>query len=542
MELIDSAQAAAILGARWQNDALRKWQPNDRQKMFLEAKQPEVALLGANRSGKSDALAALIASYARFGNPNPGTSYAMQGRLAITDRAVSIWVIGLSERLVREGIQPKLVTTAYTASETHPAFIPPSEIAGCNINDQTWKLKNGSILSFKTAEAGRDVFQSAGRDLVAFDEICDWEVYKEATFRAPGGNRRLMIRLAATLLPPLGMAGGISWYYPEKIKPWWAQGNKENRPTNNHPHMAIFTMGIRHNKNIAREEIERLEAMFPPGSLEAKIRLDGELLASIGGTLAYPAYNREIHYDANCTPESIDNRLPLRLCVDFNVTPCVWTIGQKWDHLWRFTDEISLDNCNIGQMVDVFRTRYPTHGAPLYIHGDQTGAMKSVQSGVSHYYLMQEALNGYPVPVQLMLPTRNPPVVDRLNAVNRQLSGPDGRIGLLFGPRMEEAMADCEEVLRDPRGGIKKVNDQSNPYFRRTHAMDTIGYAIAFADPVPRNASVERFVRSIPTPGYLGKGGRRAGAGMPSNSYYAGRLRMGKSGGMLPPRNPALKP
>jgi hypothetical protein len=531
----NAARAAAILRGRWELDPLRLWQAEDRQRLFLESKKSEVALLGANRSGKSDTLAALVASLARFGNPNPGTAYAMNGRLAITDRAVSVWVIGLTERLMKEGIQPKLVTTAYTASETHPAFIPPSEIAGWNINDQTWKLKNGSILSFKTADAGRDVFQSAGRDLVAFDEICEWEVYKEATFRAPGGGRRLMIRLAATLLPPLGMAGGISWYYPEKIKPWWAAGNKENAPNNTHPHLDIFTMGIRHNKHIAREEIERLESMFPPGSMEARIRLDGELLASIGGSLAYPAYKREIHFDPRATPESIDMHLPLRLCMDFNVTPCVWTIGQKLGDLWRFTDEITQDNCNIGLMVDEFRQRYPTHGAELYIHGDQTGAFKNVQSGASHYYLVQEALNGYPVPVRTLLPTRNPLVMDRINAVNRQLSGADGRIGLIFGPRMEESMADCEEVLRDPRGGIKKVNDPNNPYFRRTHAMDTVGYAIAYVDPVPRTASVERHLRHMPSPGYLGKGGRASGSAPAS---YAGRMRFGRSGGVLPPRRP----
>ena len=126
--LLQAAKAAEILGSRWQNDPLRNWQPYEKQKLFLEAKAQEAAVLGANRSGKSDLLAALIASLARFGNPNPLTSYAMGGRIEIIDRTVSIWVIGLTEKLIKEGIQPKIVTTAYTASETHPAFIPPSEI------------------------------------------------------------------------------------------------------------------------------------------------------------------------------------------------------------------------------------------------------------------------------------------------------------------------------------------------------------------------------------------------------------------------------
>lgn len=537
MKLVDAARAAQILGARWEKDPLRIWTPNERQRMFLETEKVEAAILGANRSGKSDVIAALIASFARFGNPNPLTSYAMGGRIEIIDRAVSVWVIGLTEKLIKEGIQPKIITTAYTSAETHPSFIPPSEVDSWNINDQTWRLKNGSMIGFKSADAGRDVFQSAGRDLVAFDEICEWEVYKEATFRAPGGNRRLLIRLAATLLPPLGMAGGVSWYYPEKIKPWWAEGNKENRTGNPHKFLDLFSMGIRHNNHIHPDEIERLEQMFPPNSLERRIRLDGELLPSIGGTIAYTGFSRGIHIDPRITAENRDQRIPLCLCVDFNVSPCVWVVGQYIDDVWYFFDEIVMDSCNVGMMVEEFRRRYPTHGARLYIYGDQTGTNRSSQTGVSHYYLMGEGFKGYPVPVEQRLPERNPPVVDRLNAVNRAFSGSDGRVGIVFGPHCEMSIADCEEVLRDPRGGIKKSHHPEDPYYQRTHAMDAVGYAVAFVNPVPQFVSVEHRLRHIPTPGFLGKGGPRANNGKPPASYDVnGRLRFGRSGGILPPK------
>jgi hypothetical protein len=544
-DLEDAARAAQILQSRWQNDPLRQWEPGERQRMFLESKKPEVALLGANRSGKSDALAALVASYARFGNPNPGTAYSSGGRLAVTDRAMSIWVVGLSERLVREGIQPKIVETAYTQAESHKAFIPSCEIAGWNINDQTWKLKNGSLVGFKSADAGADKFQSAGRDLVAFDEICEWDVYKEATFRSPGGGRSLMVRLAATLLPPLGQAGGVSWYYPEKIKPWWAAGNHENSDRNPGRFLDIFSMGIRHNKHIPREEVERLASMFPPGSMEARIRLDGELLASIGGTLAYPAYARAVHFDPYLTPDRMDPRLPLCLCVDFNVSPCVWEIGQHDADCWKFYDEIQMDICNIPSMTEEFRRLYPTWSAPIYIYGDQTGKNRSVQTSTSNYALMHETLRGYPAPIREFLPKRNPFVPDRLNAMNRALSGSDGRVRLLAGPACVELHKDFEEVLRDARGGLKKVHHPEDPYYQRTHATDAVGYAVAFTDPVPQNVAEERpRLRHIPMPGYLGRGGPNASPGARSVNHYPssygadGRISRGSSGGILPPRRP----
>lgn len=547
MSLLDQARAAAILQARWENDPLRLWQPYPKQEMFLACKKQEAALLGSNRGGKSDPLAALISSLARFGNPNPLTSYAAGGRIEIIDRAMSIWVIGLTEKLIKEGIQPKIVTTSYTASETHPAFIPPSEIDSCNINDQTWKLKNGSMVSFKSADAGRDVFQSASRDLVAFDEICEWEVYKEATFRVPGGQRRLLIRLAATLLPPLGQPGGVSWFFPKKIKPWWAKGNKENRPNgeNPDPDLDIFSIGMRDNPHLHPEEIRRLEGMFPdPNDPERRIRINGELLPGIGGTLAYTGFNHSIHVDNNIVPENRDPRYPLCLCVDFNVSPCVWVVGQYIDDTWYFFDEIKMDQCKIEDMVREFRRRYPTHSNKLRIYGDQTGAVRSVQTGESHYNLMAEAFRGYPVPIEQCLPSKNPFVADRLNAVNRAFIGPNAKVGIMFGPQCVETIADCEEVLRDPKGGIKKSHHPDEPYWQRTHAMDAVGYAIAFTSPVPRFVeSTNHRLIHMPSPGYLGRGGPMGAAGSPPPDYReAGRLRFSRPGGaILPPRNPGMR-
>lgn len=548
--LFDSARAAEVLRGRWESDPLRRWMFGNpgaapKQQMFLDCTKPEAALLGANRSGKSDPLAALVSSYTRLGNPNPRFAYSSNGTLAVADRAVSVWVIGLTEKLMKEGIQPKIVTTAYTAAETHPAFIPPHEIDGWNINDQTWRLKNGSFITFKTADAGREVFQSAARDLVAFDEICEWEIYKEATFRVGGNNRRLLIRLAATLLPPVGMAGGVSWYFPQKIKPWWASGNKENTPDNQNPdpYLDIFTMGMRENPGIHPEEIARLRSMFPPDSLESRIRIDGELLATIGGSLAYSAYNQQIHYDLKVTPENRDYRYPLCLCVDFNVEPCMWVIGQYIDNCWFFFDEITQDNCSINSMAQEFRQRYPHHGAEVRIYGDATGKARSPQSGKSHYYLLAEAFKGYPAPVVQYIPdTGNPPIIDRINAVNRALMGPDGRIGIVVGPNCPELAADFSEVLKSNDGKILKTKHAESPYYRRTHASDAAGYAVCYVNPVPRFIATERSrVHSIPSPGYLGRGGKLGygRAGMPPADYNAdGKLRRTHSGTIMPPRRP----
>ena len=539
--LINAARAAQILQSRWERDPLRQFVPSERQAMFLDCTKPEAALLGANRSGKSDALAALVASYARFGKPNPRFAYSSGGKLAVADRAVAIWVIGLTEKLIKEGIQPKIVNTAYTAAETHDAFIPGVEIEGSNINDQTWRLKNGSLLTFKSADAGRSVFQSTARDLVAFDEICEWEIYKEACMRVGGDQRRLMIRLAATLLPPVGMAGGVSWYFPQKIKPWWREGNRENTPNDQNPSRFrdVFSMALRHNPAIRTDEIERIESMFAPDDPERAIRVDGALIEHVGGARAYPNYTAGIHLDPKITPENRDYRTPMLLCVDFNVTPCVWEVAQIIAGCWFVFDEIRMDNCDIPSMVREFRDRYPHHGAEIRVYGDWSGKARSPQSGKSNYYIMAEEFQGYPAPVRQFIPEKgNPPVRDRVNAVNRQLLGRDGRVGLVIGPACVELDADFTEVKKAVDGSILKSKRADQPYFLRTHASDALGYGIAYINPVPAFIAGERRPFSIPQPGYLGKSGTPVRQGAPPPDYLDGRLRFSGGRGVLPPRRP----
>jgi hypothetical protein len=104
---------------------------------------------------------------------------------------------------------------------------------------------------------------------------------------------------------------------------------------------------------------------------------------------------------------------------------------------------------------------------------------------------------------------------------------------------MAECIADCEEVLRDPRGGIKKSHHQETEYYARTHAMDCVGYAVCYTDPVPAfvaNTYASK-LRRIPSPGYLGRGGMADMTSRPPASYdIHGRLRRGPAGTVLPPR------
>jgi phage terminase large subunit-like protein len=492
-----AASAAKLLAERRANDPLAKWEPfgspGGGQVAFLESDQPEAWYVGANRCGKSDAAAALTASMARHGMTNPRETYMRGGRLTIRDRAISAWVVSLTFPLSRDIIQAKIFNNGYVpAGQPHAPFIPDHEIANWSVTSQILRLKNGSIIGFKSCDQGRDLFQGTGKDLVVFDEAPDKSVYTECTLRVEAG-RRLLIRGACTLLPPEGMVGGISWLFTDKIQPW------QERSSSN---LDICTASIYDNPHILRSEIERLEAMYPEGSVDRRIRLEGELLPAIAGSRAYPAFNRVLHVNPHLTMRHLDFRLPLLWAVDFNVEPMASTVWQCQDGVYRGFAEITIESDASPQsMADQFRRLFPTHGAELCIYGDASGQNRG-QTGRSSYALLLDGLRNSKHVVRLYIPTKNPHIQDRVNSVNALLRAGDGRVRMEVCPQMVETIADFEGVLRDSKGGLKKTSNKSDPYFRRTHWTDGVGYMTSFRDPVRMGASDRARTVKIRQPGY----------------------------------------
>ena len=493
--LAQAAQAAALLQERRAQDPLPQWEPTRPQVEFLEADEAEAWFLAANRAGKSDALAALIASLARTGNTNPRPAYGPSG-VVVLDKAVSIWAISLTFPLGRDILQPKIFDNTFVSpGQPHKPFIPDWEILRWTTTDQVLKLKNGSLIGFKSCDQGRDLFQGVGKDLVAFDEAPPFSIYDEATMRVEGG-RRLLIRGAATLLPPEGMVGGVSWIFPKKIQPYQQAAGKV-------PGLRLVAASIYDNPHILATEVERLEAKYPEGSNDRRIRLNGEWLPGIGGALAYPSFNRSIHVRKDLTRTSVEPRIPLIWTLDFNVEPMGTLVCQKVGRMYRVLDEITLEVASDTEIAEEFKKRYPTHGAELWIHGDATGKRRNVQTKKSDYTIVLEALRGLPYPVSMKVPEVNPLVTDRVNAVNMSLRGVRGEVRVEVAGHCDDFIADMEEVLRDPKGGIKKVSRRDDPYCRRTSWSDAFGYMVAYHDPIiPGFANSERRTVRVKSPQY----------------------------------------
>jgi len=493
--------AQAILD-RAATDPLLIFQPTPKQKPFIESvlygKKAENWFVAANRSGKSDAGAYIGSSLARFGG-DPRSAYSEGGTVEVRDRATSGWVSSIDFPTSRDIIEPKYFNNGFVPpGATHDPFIPDREISEWRVSDRVLKLKNGSIVGFKSADAGRKKYQGAEKDWIHFDEEHEKGIYGESSIRI--GARPLRIFGTVTLLPPEGTVGGVTWMYNDMIKPWLQQRM---------PDLGLFSASIYDNPHIDQREIARLEAKFPPGSVEGRIRLGGEWLPGLSGTRAYASFENQSHVRTQPWPPI--PRKPLVWFWDFNVSPLVTGIGQRDGRLFRVMRELVLEEGSTAEMCQVFYDLVGQHFGELWIYGDATGArMESRHTAsdqsrarYSDYQIIRSEMRKFGSPIRLRLPTHNPPVTNRVNAVNVALRNEQGLSLVEIDPSCVELIADLEGVLRDGQGGIKKTRDPKSPYYRRGHSSDGFGYWVHYEEPVkPRSPWDQQTKPQIGMPGY----------------------------------------
>ncbi len=464
------------LRSRRENDPLRTFELFPKQKEFVKSvlnkEKKENYYMGANRSGKSDAGAYIGAHLARFGYPDAPRHVGAKGStITVGDRATSGWVSALDFPTSRDTIQPKYFDNGFVPpGATHQPFIPAREIQEWRVSDQILKLKNGSIIGFKSADSGRSKYQGAEKDWIHFDEEHPEGIYEESIIRV--GAKPLNIFTTCTLLPPEGAVGGISWVYSRIVKPW-----KEKK----RPDIGIFNASIYDNPHIPREEIAYLESKWPEGSLQRRIRLNGELVGGFAGARIYSAFD----YQLNVRPQGeIALRRPLAWVWDFNVEPMVSLIGQRERSLFRVFHELILQEGNIQEMCDLFKQIHPYHLAEIWLYGDASGRDRSHQTKFSSYQLIMNSMIDYPAPLRMKVPERNPSISDRVNAMNRALRNERGEVNLEISPVCTELADDFDQVITDGKGGIKKTFNRKDPYYRRTHTSDAVGYWIFQEAPV----------------------------------------------------------
>lgn len=247
--------------------------------------------------------------------------------------------------------------------------------------------------------------------------------------------------------------------------------------------------------NVAAEEIEAARNDLDEKTFRQEYEASFENFAG----RCYFAFERS----RNVRPSAfIPSRPGICWSLDFNVNPMSSVICQIEEEDLRFDlanygqhrrgsgrrlevlDEIVLPNSNTLQACEEFERRV----APwlqkaggrleLAVYGDSSGEARST-AGRSDYLIIREFFRVRPeFKVSYHVPAANPPVRDRVNAMNGMLQNASGDVRMWLNPRCKRLIADLEQVAwkSDANGNMTGDMDKKNPLL--THVSDALGYLV----------------------------------------------------------------
>ena len=185
-----------------------------------------------------------------------------------------------------------------------------------------------------------------------------------------------------------------------------------------------------------------------------------------------------------CVSEvNYDRYKPIYIGVDFNCDPmvsCLIQLHERQPQI-RVFDCISLSHGGSGdllteRMCQTIKSKYPN--SEYIAYPDATGVKKGTSAMFSDIDLIYKA--GFKVRAG----KTNPRVVDRVNAVNKQLEG-----NIVIDPKAKTLIEDFEKVVN--KEGTREI-DKSNSLY--SHASDAFGYFCAYEFPIikPTLGSIRR--------------------------------------------------
>ena len=208
------------------------------------------------------------------------------------------------------------------------------------------------------------------------------------------------------------------------------------------------------------------------------------LYLNVWGGRAYYAFDRQ--KQQGMVPYSAS--FPLWWSLDFNVNPMCSLIGQtvivNHREQIRVLDELVLPDSNTPAACEEFlrRTAKWNSGRPLEVHvyGDATAEHRETSASRTDLQIVRSFFARYPELYQAYfhMPSRNPPVKDRVNCVNAMLLNHAGARRLFIDSRCKELAKDLEQVVwkTDPSGNT--LSELNNRDRMRTHLSDALGYYV----------------------------------------------------------------
>lgn len=190
---------------------------------------------------------------------------------------------------------------------------------------------------------------------------------------------------------------------------------------------------------------------------------------SMSGRVYYQ-FNRHTHVG----DYAFNPRLPLWVGMDFNVDPMSAVILQPQANgeVWC-VDEIYLSQSNTNEMADELERRFWRQLRQITLYPDPAGANRSTKGrGESDLDILRD--RGF---ARIRYRRKHPPVVDRVNSVNRMLKTADGVVRLKINRSCQHTIESLEQTL------YKKGSSEIDKRAGLEHITDALGYPIELIFP-----------------------------------------------------------
>lgn len=285
LKRFDPAHRLAILDAldlkRKKESFVKYWTAQEQQALHFPQFTKDVkifGILGGNRSGKTEEGVFIDVAWALgkdYFKGEPAWEYVKD--LPIPEPPNNIWIVGLDFGTLKNVIWHEKLRFG----RQHPPLLPKDPEAVSRVVDGDFQIyfANGSIITGKSADAGREKFQGASVDLVHIDEECEAAVFDECYQRTADCAGKLLL----TLTPLVDIASGVRTPWVFDLYEEMNQGRKD---------VVFVKLSVLDNPYVPEEEKVKLKQKWA-GHFEETARLYGDFIQRSG--LVYNLWDKSKH-------------------------------------------------------------------------------------------------------------------------------------------------------------------------------------------------------------------------------------------------------
>lgn len=264
------------------------------------------------------------------------------------------------------------------------------------------------------------------------------------------------------------------------------------------PDCKVYRGTPKENIHVAPRFYDRLAASYDTRFYEQEVL--GEYL-NVNSGAAYYAFNKE-HNVRSLFYVPTDT-----LCwtLDFNISPMSSLIAQimetgdyrygQREQILNVLDEIALMDSNVWEACKAFEAKTKDWARRagvlnVRVYGDASGDNRQHATGASCYAMIREYFKVRPeYRLSYHSKRANPPVRDRVNAVNAKLCSSDGTRRVFIDPKCKSLKRDLEQVTfkLDANKSMTGELDQKDGL---THISDALGYLIETEWPLRKGGAM----------------------------------------------------